>query len=228
MKSILDNPIFNALTGVDKKLNIGTDQYAYFDQEIAPFVGLKNWDAASQKGLVLNSPPERNWYLLIQEEVSIIEEFEVLLTSNAIQMLCQKLSEPPKTKIPVEIIPLSEKHVEEMLRLTDLTNPGPFSKRTIEFGNYHGIFIDGKLAAMGGERFHVGEYVEVSAICSHPDFRGLGFGAKITHYIAQTIFEKGKTPFLHSRADNENAIEIYKNLGFELRSKMNFYSFIQK
>ncbi|MEN2281451.1 GNAT family N-acetyltransferase [Algoriphagus sp. SE2] len=228
MNSILDNPIYNSLTGVDKEKNLGTGTYAYFDEEIAPFVGLKNWDVDSQKVLALNTPVERNWYLLIQQEVTFIEDFEVLQTSNAIQMICQNLSDAPTTKIPVEIILLTEKSIDEMIELTTLTNPGPFSKRTIEFGNYHGIFIDGKLAAMGGERFHVGGYVEVSAICTNPDFRGLGLGAKITHYITQSIFEKGKTPFLHSRADNDPAIEIYKKLGFELRSKMNFYSFIQK
>jgi hypothetical protein len=38
------------------------------------------------------------------------------------------------------IVPLTEKDIPEMIALTRLTKPGPFGTRTIEFGNYEGIF----------------------------------------------------------------------------------------
>lgn len=228
MAHILDNPIYQSLTGADKKFNLGSDDFPYFDPEVAPFIGLKNWDSESQKGLVENTPKDRLYYLLINQEVSFIPELEVEITNEAAQFISvDRVPEPP-TKTEVEIVPLDKSHVDEMIELTTITRPGPFSKRTIEFGNYHGIFLDGKLAAMGGERMHIGEYTEVSAICTHPDFRGLGLGAKITHFITELVYDQGRKPFLHSRADNKNAIEIYKKLGYEFRIPLHFYAFRQK
>jgi len=47
-------------------------------------------------------------------------------------------------------MPLTQAHVPEMVALTSLTAPGPFSEETIRFGHYEGIFDDGKLVAMAG------------------------------------------------------------------------------
>ncbi|MBN3582806.1 GNAT family N-acetyltransferase [Algoriphagus aestuarii] len=228
MAHILDNPIYHSLIGQDKKFNLGSDDYPFFDPEVAPFIGLKYWDLESQKGLVENTPKDRLSYLLINQEVKFIPDIQVEITNAAAQFISTRRVQEPEAKTDVKIIPLHKAHVEEMVALTSLKRPGPFSKRTIEFGNYHGIFLNGKLAAMGGERMHIGDYTEVSAICTHPDFRGLGLGGKITHFITELVYSQGRKPFLHSRADNKNAIEIYKKLGYELRIPMHFYAFRQK
>lgn len=225
MIHLLDNPIFNSLTGVDQRFNAGTNQFPYFIKEVAPFIGLENWDQDSQREMIQNIPKDRTWYLLIKEQVSFIEELNVLMTFPATQMVYAEKPAVEGSKSNYEIMSLSEENVQEMIALTALTRPGPFSERTIDFGNYYGIFLKGKLAAMGGERMHAEEFVEVSAICTHPDFRGLGLGKIITQFVTEKIYERGKTPFLHARADNQNAIEIYKKLGFEERAKMNFYAF---
>jgi predicted GNAT family acetyltransferase len=112
-----------------------------------------------------------------------------------------------------------------MIALTALTKPGPFRKRTIEFGNYHGIFENGKLVAMGGERLHIDGYSEVSAICTHPDHQGKGHGAKIVQYLTADIHRKGQIPFLHARADNIKAMDVYKRQGYEVRAPIEFYIF---
>ncbi|WP_296704402.1 GNAT family N-acetyltransferase [Algoriphagus sp.] len=228
MPHLLDNPIFHSLTGLDQKFNEGSFQFPFFNQDIAPFMSLEKWDKDSQKSLLSNTPKDRLWYLLINQEVDFIPELEVTLAGPATQLISTNRVLEPATKIKTEITPLTLSNVDEMIALTELTEPGPFSKRTIEFGNYHGVIINGKLAAMGGERMHIGDYTEVSAICTHPDFRGAGLGAKITHFLTESIYSQGRKPFLHSRADNAHAIAIYKRLGYELRSPMHFYSFQQK
>ncbi|MBL0358350.1 MAG: GNAT family N-acetyltransferase [Chitinophagaceae bacterium] len=68
---------------------------------------------------------------------------------------------------------------------------------------------------MGGERLHLQGLTEISAICSHPDYQGKGYGAKITQFLAKLVMKKGETPFLHARVDNIKAMDGYKRLGFE-------------
>lgn len=160
---------------------------------------------------------------MIADKVNFIDELEIAFSIPLYQFVCTELKNVTAPKKDIAITALNASHVDEMLALTALTKPGPFMKRTIEFGNYHGIFEGNRLAAMGGERLHLDGFTEISAICTHPDFRGHGYGAAITHHLAQSVIQKGQTPFLHARVDNINAIEIYKKLGFEIRSTIQFY-----
>ena len=110
-----------------------------------------------------------------------------------------------------------------MLALTQLTHPGPFLKRTIEFGNYKGIFDSGELIAMAGQRMHPKEFIEISAVCTHPGYTGKGYGRMLVFDQIRKIMAEGCIPFLHVRSDNQNAIKLYKHLGFSLRREMNIY-----
>ncbi|MEI9912020.1 MAG: hypothetical protein WDO71_21665 [Bacteroidota bacterium] len=55
-----------------------------------------------------------------------------------------------------------------MVQLAKLTKPGPFGTKTIDFGSYFGIFDKEKLVAMTGQRLHVENCTEISAVCTHP------------------------------------------------------------
>ena len=112
-----------------------------------------------------------------------------------------------------------------MLALTKLTNPGPFAQRTIEFGNYYGFFEGDELVAMAGQRMHIGDHVEVSAVCTHPDHLGKGYaGILLTEQIKRVI-KAGSTPFLHVLDDNYGAIRVYERVGFKARIQMLGYVF---
>ena len=64
-------------------------------------------------------------------------------------------------------------------------------------------------------------YSELSGVCSHPDFRGLGLGRLLSVFVANRIMARGEVPYLHAYANNANAIRLYESIGFRLRSKMN-------
>ncbi|MBL0155105.1 MAG: GNAT family N-acetyltransferase [Chitinophagaceae bacterium] len=228
MYSVLDNPIWQSLTSVDANKNIGNTQIAYLDAEIAPFIGMPSWDEASQHRLLQHAPPERTWFLLYSHEVHFIDEYKIVFSIPLYQFICTKLGKAPALKKGIKIVPLDSAHIDEMIALTALTKPGPFMRRTIEFGNYHGIFENGKLVAMGGERLHLPGLTEISAICTHPDYQGKGYGAKITQFLAKLVMKKGETPFLHARVDNIKAMDVYKRLGFEIRAEIQFYIFRRK
>jgi len=104
--------------------------------------------------------------------------------------------------------------------ITALTKPGPFLQQTIRFKNYFGIFIEGRLAAMTGQRMHPRPYMEVSAVCTHPDFRGLGYAKTLILHVMKIILDNSFTPFLHVLSNNSNAIELYKTIGFSTRKQI--------
>lgn len=114
-----------------------------------------------------------------------------------------------------------------MIELTALTKPGPFGSRTHELGTYLGIRPQGKLVAMAGERLKVPGHTEVSAVCTHPEHTGKGYAAILMAEVMRRIRERGETPFLHVRADNGRAIEIYKRLGFRER-KLGHFAVLRK
>ena len=126
------------------------------------------------------------------------------------------------------IRPLTEADVPQMLALTALTRPGPFAKRTIEFGNYVGIFEDEKLIAMGGERLKVPGHTEVSAICTHPDHQGRQLGTRILHHVSKNIHDRGETPFLHTKTDNTPALKVYEKLGYRISRDIHFAIIVRK
>lgn len=121
------------------------------------------------------------------------------------------------------IVPLLDIHVEQMIELARLTKPGPFGQRTIDFGFYHGIFENDQLVAMTGQRLHVGNCTEISAVCTHPDHTGKGYAYALIEHQPQIILQQGQQPFLHVRADNERAIALYQRMGFTISRSMNFY-----
>ena len=81
-------------------------------------------------------------------------------------------------------------------------------------GRYIGVKVDGRLVAMGGERLNPGSYVELSGICTHPDFRGRGFAMGISGELSRNIIERGLVPFLYVKFENVPANRLYEKLGF--------------
>jgi predicted GNAT family acetyltransferase len=103
-----------------------------------------------------------------------------------------------------------------MVALAELTEPGPFRLRTMELGNFYGVFHEDMLVAMSGKRLHLPGLVEVSGVCTHPDARGRGYAAHLMSIVIDEIERQGKLPFLHAFADNP-AVRLYERLGFQLR-----------
>ena len=118
--------------------------------------------------------------------------------------------------------------IDDMVELANVTKPGPFLPDTSRLGGFVGIRVDGRLAAMVGERLKLGSYTEVSAVCTHPDFRGRGMAAQLSSLVVERILTRGERPFLHAFADNHQAIRLYEQLGFARRCDMNVLALVPR
>lgn len=221
----LYNPVYNALLSGDKRLGFGNSKARTFHEEVSPFAGFEDGYADGFNELFELLPPGHYILYATPAHIEIPERWKLIEKVEGVQMIFNG----SKEKMPVQedLVPLETTHVHEMLALAKLTKPGPFGTRTIEFGHYFGIFVNDKLVAMAGQRMHVHEFTEISAVCTHPDYVGKGYASELVKQQVNLIVGEGKTPFLHVRADNKGAIRVYERLGFTINRPMNFH-FMQK
>ncbi|CAN5681341.1 GNAT family N-acetyltransferase [soil metagenome] len=224
MEHLLNNPVYNALLTGDAPLGLGTGKVKYFEASISPFAGFDNKYENGFEDLRNLLPQDRKIIYATPTPINTPTGWKLLAGIPGLQFVLDKYVAIENITAPV---PLSEENVEAMMKLTALTKPGPFDKRTIEFGYYHGIFQNGELAAMTGQRLHVANFTEISAVCTHPNYLGKGFAGTLLHHQVDLILRMKQTPFLHVRADNIRAIELYKRIGFVVSRPMYFY-FLQK
>jgi predicted GNAT family acetyltransferase len=219
----LDNPVWEALGTKQQHFNQGTATVKFFPEDVSPFVGMKNWDEADRRELLLQIPDNRSFSVMIAKEVQLPEETELIFSIPLYQMYCPVLNPVKERELTVRS--LSNADVPQMLELTELTRPGPFYSKTITFGNYIGLFQNDQLISMAGERLKTNGYTEVSAICTHPEYLGNGYASYLTSKVAEGVFREGSVPFLHVRTDNTAAIRVYQKLGFQVRADVYFAVF---
>jgi ribosomal protein S18 acetylase RimI-like enzyme len=226
MEDVLYNPVYNAMLSGDAHLCFGTGEVKYFDEEVSPFVGFHQDHEKGFEDLYNLLPVGRNILYATPKLIKEPEGWEILAEIKGLQFVYAGGMNPDDHSI--KPVSLNNKNIEEMMQLAALTKPGPFGPRTIEFGHYHGIFENGQLVAMTGQRLHVANYTEISAVCTHPNHLGKGFAAALMLHQLNLIGNQGQIAFLHVREDNSRAIALYERLGFKVKRPMNFYFMIRR
>jgi ribosomal protein S18 acetylase RimI-like enzyme len=225
MTHILDNPIWNALNTGSEMFSSRNENCRFVNSEMGFFVGLPSYEEENLEYLHSICSPGQRIILFPPGRITVSKSWKVLNDHELLQMVCN--SDPEPKPLDGTLTQLTEKDVPAMLELIELTKPGPFLSRTIDFGGYVGLFHEGKLMSMAGKRLSPDPYVEVSAVCTHPDFGGKGLSNQVMRRVIADIKQAGKIPFLHVYPENTPAIKLYTKLGFEPRASLRTY-FLEK
>jgi len=210
---ILDNPAWNSLNTNHKQLGKIGEKAALYNPQISVIGAVKenSLDAYAELGAL--TTPGVPVAVIGFQIPSDLNGWKTLQAAETYQMVCNE----PIEYTTVDYVELTKKDVPEMMKLVEITKPGPFSPGTIEMGHYLGIRNDGELIAMGGERMKPKDYVEISGICTHPEHRGKGYGTAISGILTNRILEQGDTPFLHVFKQNAPAVRLYEKIGYVTR-----------
>lgn len=215
----LDNPVWNSLLESHEKFALDYNGTKFYNPDYCPFGGFIKLEDTLEAANEYASLCEN--FFIVGEKPKLSDNLKIVKELVCLQML---IHEKVQLSSGNEIIKLHEDHKEELLNLVNLVQPGYFKAKTFLLGNYYGIFQDGKLAAIAGERIKMNNFTEVSAIITHPDHTGKGYAKQLTSHVVNNIFDEGKIPFLHVVESNIGAIKLYEKLGFVTRRKMSFWN----
>lgn len=215
--SALDRPVWASLQH-QPQWGYGDERARRFRADINRFAATPDESAASLRALAeLVQPGEDAVFLAQVPSIVVPPGLEAVKEALGVQMVARRL-------LPLEddgLRVLGDADAADMLALATLTEPGPFLARTHTMGRFIGVRIEGRLAAMAGERMRFPGHVEVSGVCTHPDFRGQGLARRLSAAVTADLQRRGEQPFLHAWVTNTAAISLYKSLGFEVRATVN-------
>jgi ribosomal protein S18 acetylase RimI-like enzyme len=216
MEHVLDNPVWHALAGPHCAHAVGRGSARHYLRDMAPFSAILEPSDAAYADLAVDLPPGTEARLFRPHEEPLLPGWQQLDCFPMLQMVA---SRPPVDVAKTGDV-LTEADSRAMADLVAIAKPGPFGPRTPLLGRYLGVRDGDRLLAMAGERMRVPGYIELSAICVHPEARGRGYAADLTSQLMRMALDRGEVPFLHVRPDNIGAVALYRRLGFETRREL--------
>ena len=216
--SLLDNPVWSSLSTTHASFAEGDDLAKRYPVDVAPFAATRDQSRESYHSLARLLGPEETAAIPLATMPVLPAGWTVVRKVDSAQMVWNTQTLP---SVDYSFEELNISHVDEMLALVELTKPGPFSKRTPKLGSYLGIREAGQLVALAGERLKPYGHTEISAVCTHPDYRGRGYASSLVSILIQRITKRNEIPFLHVRTENVDAIGVYEKLGFKTRRIIN-------
>lgn len=217
----LDDPIWTALNTSHASLALGDKLARRYPAHIGPLSGLADQSEEAYGQLRSLAGPGGIVVLFVQQPLQPRAGWTIVREGPLSQMVAAaRVMEAATLSLTATMRPLTAADSPAMVALASLTEPGPFREGTHELGGFYGIFEGDRLLSMAGQRMRLPGYVEVSAVCTHPEARGRGYARALMLRVMADIRAEGLTPFLHSWAFNDAAIRVYKDLGFVLRHSM--------
>lgn len=213
----LDNIVWHCLTGMHAQFASGTGTIRRFARGFSPIVGFADFAHPDLAALAPYCDAGEHFYCIAWPG-AIGSGWALTADAPGLQLVWD--APAPAADDAFAAVRLQASDVPAMQALVALTQPGPFAERTIELGEYYGVFVDGELVAMAGERMGVGTFREISGVCTRPGFQGRGLARRLVEKLVRLQLARGQTPFLHVMADNHNAHRLYQRMGFRLRARM--------
>lgn len=218
----LDNPVWHSLDETHHKFSVDYNNIKFYHPDYCPFGGftlnenisnpIDEYSTLVDNFFIVGDKPEHSNHLKIKKE-----------------LVCDQMIITDKiaTTIKENITALGIEHHDDLFQLVSLVQPGYFKKKTALLGNYFGIYKNDLLISVTGERMKMNEFVEVSAIVTHPDHTRKGYAKQLIVHTVNNIFTQNKIPYLHVAETNIGAISLYENSGFTRRRKISFWNIDQ-
>jgi predicted GNAT family acetyltransferase len=217
--ALLDNPIWNSLATRHAHLalgeRVGHGLARRYPTDIGPLSAFQEPTPEAYTDLAAIVPEGDVAVLFLEDQPEVPAGWQLLRGGTLVQTVCRTIQDQPS--LDDTIVPMEVADIPEMVALADITEPGPFRHHTAKLGGFLGIRVDGRLAAMAGQRLSPTGFAEVSAVCTHPDFRGRGYAQALVAAVTRNVRAEGRTPFLTSLEANTGAVRIYQQVGFVLR-----------
>lgn len=212
-EGLFANPVWHALRSKHQKFAKCAGEACRYPAEVVPLAAIRAPEREPMLQLrSLFDADESAW--VIGEKYAEVPKLVRAETLECLQMVLPDDVGVPDTKI--EVVKLSDANAGEMVSLTTLAFPGFFRQRTCEMGSYYGVrSASGELIAMGGERLKLDGFTEISAVCTHPSFRGRGLAAAIIWQVVREHRKEGVRSWLHVASSNRRAEELYLRMGFK-------------
>lgn len=218
----LDNPIWHSLSETHKDFAIDYGTIKFYYPNYCPFGGFTEIDNTANA--ISEYAKLSNNFFIFGEKPNIPEN---LLLKNELVCLQMIIYDKIDQVMEDEIVLLEEKHLEAILGLVKIVYPEYFKRETASLGNYYGIFKNNQLVAITGERIRMDDFIEVSAVITHPDHTGKRYAKQLVAHTVNAIIDKKNTPFLHVSQANFGAIKLYEKLGFKTRRKISLWNIIK-
>ena len=215
----LDNPVWHSLSESHQDFAVDYKIIKFYHPDYCPFGGFRinkniskyisEYSAMVDNFFIVGEKPELSNQLKLKKELVCLQ----MAIDNKIDL-----------EIKDQITRLTGEHTEIIFQLVNLVQPGYFKRKTLLLGDYFGIFKNGKLVAVAGERMKMNDFTEVSAIVTHPDHTGHGYAKQLTSHTVNNIINQNKIPYLHVLEINTGAVTLYEKLGFTTRRKISFWN----
>ena len=211
MTQILDNVVWHTLAGPHARYSIGTDEIRRYVPGFPAFIGFSDVDHPNFQAL---APYTESGEQLYCDGWAGIAPAGWRIESEATMCKMTWDATMPVADVAPEAILLGPQHASAAFEFANLTRPGPFSLRTIELGEYFGVFDGPRLVAMAGGRMCAGGFSEISGVCTHPDFQGRGLARRLVVKLIRRQMQRNEKPFLRVLRDNGRAHSLYQRMGF--------------
>ena len=211
MGDIPENVVWEALSGAQAAFSVGTPEARRYAPGFSPILGFADPDNPRFGAIEPFCAPGEHFYCRGWDGPApagwIVER-----EGRVVQMVWRG-GLPPGDADPA-LVALGPSHAAQALDLATRTQPGPFGPRTLELGDYFGIFEGTALVAMAGERMRTAGMREISGVCTEPGFQGRGLARRLMLRLIRRELLRGETPFLHVVGDNARALGLYGRMGF--------------
>lgn len=209
----LDNPAWHALNERHASFADGAKGLKRYQPGVLLFSGY-NAGMKNITGQLDDVVKPGESFFLFDNHLPLPGNYETEAVIECMQMVCDM---PVPVPITETIVPLTETNEATMFSLVSEVFPGYYLPKTRLLGDYVGIYKDGKLVAMAGERMCMDEFTEISAVVTHPAYTGRRYAQQLVTYLNNKNRQAGFIPFLHTGSGNERAIKIYELLGYQKR-----------